>query len=63
MIRENVKAFAKVNIGLKVGKKRSDGYHNIDSYFLRIPFFDELTLTLEEGEYSIAKKQVRVFIF
>ena len=56
MIRENVKAFAKVNIGLKVGKKRSDGYHNIDSYFLRIPFFDELTLTLEEGEYRVEIK-------
>ena len=56
MIRENVKAFAKVNIGLKVGKKRRDGYHNIDSYFLRIPFFDELTLTLEEGEYRVEIK-------
>ena len=56
MIREKVKAFAKVNIGLKVGEKRSDGYHNIDSYFLRIPFFDELTLSLEEGEYRVEIK-------
>ena len=56
MIREKVKAFAKINIGLKVGEKRSDGYHNIDSYFLRIPFFDELTLSLEEGEYRVEIK-------
>ena len=47
MITQKIKAYAKVNIGLKVGKKRSDGYHDIDSYFLRIPFFDEITLSLE----------------
>ena len=56
MITQKIKAYAKVNIGLKVGKKRSDGYHDIDSYFLRIPFFDEITLSLEEGDYQVVIK-------
>lgn len=55
-MKETVRAYAKVNIGLKVGEKRSDGYHNIDSYFLRIPFYDELILSLENGEYSVKIK-------
>ena len=48
------RAYGKVNIGLKVGEKRADGYHNIDSYFLLIPFFDELEFSLAEGPYSVA---------
>ena len=56
MITQKIKAYAKVNIGLKVGKKRSDGYHDIDSYFLRIPFSDEITLFLEEGDYQVEIK-------
>ena len=48
MMTKHIKAYAKVNIGLKVGEKRTDGYHNIDSFFLRIPFFDDLYLSLED---------------
>lgn len=50
------RAYAKVNIGLKVGEKRSDGYHNIDSYFLRIPFYDSITFSLKEGPLHITIK-------
>ena len=31
---------AKINIGLKVLNKRSDGYHNLDSIFYPIPLYD-----------------------
>ncbi|MBQ0070766.1 MAG: hypothetical protein KBS81_02750 [Spirochaetales bacterium] len=47
------KAYAKVNIGLKVGEKRPDGYHNLDSHFLRIPVYDTLYINIEEGPFSV----------
>ena len=53
MVHIETKAYGKVNIGLKVGGKREDGYHDIDSYFLLIPFFDELSFSLEDGKYSV----------
>lgn len=48
-----VKAYAKVNIGLKVCAKRPDGYHDIDSHFMLIPLYDTLFLDIEEGPLSI----------
>jgi 4-diphosphocytidyl-2-C-methyl-D-erythritol kinase len=41
-----VKAPAKLNLGLKVLDKRVDGYHNIHSIFQTINLFDELTFEL-----------------
>ena len=38
------KAYAKVNLGLKVGKKRFDGYHNIETLMARIDLCDNITL-------------------
>ena len=40
-------AFAKINLTLSVGKRRDDGYHNIDSVMHSISLHD--TVTLEEG--------------
>jgi len=37
-----VKSFAKINLGLEVLGKRSDGYHEIRTLFQSIAFFDEL---------------------
>ena len=39
-----VKAPAKVNIGLKVDKKRHDGFHSIESIFQAVDFYDELKI-------------------
>lgn len=33
---------AKINLGLRVTAKRSDGYHNIDTVFYPLPFYDVL---------------------
>ena len=35
---------AKINLFLKVGKKRFDGFHNIESRFQLISLFDEITI-------------------
>ncbi|MBC7902892.1 MAG: 4-(cytidine 5'-diphospho)-2-C-methyl-D-erythritol kinase [Gemmatimonadaceae bacterium] len=39
---------AKINIGLKVLGKRSDGYHNISTIFYPIPFRDSLEIISSE---------------
>ncbi len=43
-----LKAFAKINIGLKILNKRPDGYHNIETIFHRVNLCD----TLELYEYD-----------
>src|SRR5262245_34772279 len=43
--RLEVKAFAKINLFLNVLKKRSDGFHDIETLFARISLFDTLRFT------------------
>ena len=40
----NVRAYAKINLGLRVLRRRNDGYHDIETIFHRINLYDELTL-------------------
>ncbi len=40
-----LKAYAKINLGLKIIGKRPDGYHNIESILQPISFFDTIELT------------------
>lgn len=37
------RAFAKINLGLYVLRKRPDGYHDLETVFLRIPWADVVT--------------------
>jgi len=37
-----IKSFAKINLGLEVGEKRGDGYHEIKTLFQSIDFYDIL---------------------
>jgi 4-diphosphocytidyl-2-C-methyl-D-erythritol kinase len=46
-----IKAFAKVNLGLRILEKRSDGYHNIHTIMQTISLCDTITLT--EGERTL----------
>lgn len=42
-------ANAKINIGLNVVEKRSDGYHNLETVFYPLPVYDELTVEEDPG--------------
>lgn len=48
-----VKTPAKINLSLKVGKKRPDGFHPIESVMQTISLFDFLTIELFDGEGKI----------
>lgn len=39
-----VKAYAKINLGLHILRKREDGYHDIETVFHRVNLYDEITL-------------------
>lgn len=42
-------AFAKINLHLKVGNKRSDGYHEIESLFQQISIADYISVSFAES--------------
>lgn len=39
---------AKINLGLRIVSKRNDGYHNLDTVFYPLPFYDILELVSTE---------------
>lgn len=49
----DVKAFAKINFGLEVLQKRPDGFHNINTIFLRVGLFDTLSFEFDENAERI----------
>jgi len=65
--RIEVKAPAKINVGLNIVKKRDDGYHNLETIFYQIhDLFDELTfeksdkfeLILEDKNLNLANGNI-----
>ncbi len=46
MIQE--RAYAKINLGLLVGSKREDGYHNMNSIMVPIDLYDELIFDIND---------------
>jgi 4-diphosphocytidyl-2-C-methyl-D-erythritol kinase len=48
----NVRAYAKINIGLHVLGKRPDGYHNIETVFRLIDLYDELEFVQDDEGIS-----------
>lgn len=44
---------AKINLGLKIVNKRSDGFHNIDSIMQTISLYDYLTISVDVSENPV----------
>jgi len=47
MFNKIIKSFAKINIGLRVLRKREDGFHDLETIFYPIKLFDEITVRIE----------------
>ena len=50
---------AKINIGLNVVEKRPDGFHNIESYFYPVPWFDALEI-IDAEEFSFTSSGIDI---
>ena len=50
-----LKAYAKINLGLKVLDKTSDGYHLLDMVMLPISLCDNIKITKRNDEISNVK--------
>jgi 4-diphosphocytidyl-2-C-methyl-D-erythritol kinase len=44
---------AKINLGLRVTSKREDGYHNLDTVFYPIPFYDILEIIPQQKSEEV----------
>ena len=44
------RAYAKVNLGLRIGSRRQDGYHPVQGIFQSIDLVDTLTLLAGEAD-------------
>ena len=56
-----LKAFAKINIGLKILSKRDDGYHNIETVFQQIDLCDNIKIMLkQDGRIKIRTTNTHV---
>lgn len=52
-MRTTLYAEGKINIGLIVGEKREDGYHNIESYMLRTDTSDRIRVNIVDSGCTI----------
>ena len=44
MTSTNIKACAKINLGLNIVSRRPDGYHNLETVFYPVPIYDDITI-------------------
>jgi len=54
-----IKSNAKINLGLSIIERRTDGFHNIESIFLPIPWFDKIEIK-KTDKTSFSANGVRI---
>jgi 4-diphosphocytidyl-2-C-methyl-D-erythritol kinase len=54
-----LKAYAKINLGLRILRKREDGYHEIKTVFTRVNPFDEINLELD-SKISMTSNEINL---
>lgn len=54
-----LKAYAKINLGLRILRKREDGYHDIETVFFRVNPFDEINLELD-SKISMTSNEINL---
>ncbi len=55
-----IRAFAKINLGLKILRQRKDGYHQIQTVYQTLALADRLTIELSGREISVECDDPRV---
>ena len=50
---------AKINLGLQILSKRNDGFHEIETCMVPIPFYDILELTLS-ADFSFEQTGIKI---
>ena len=49
------RAYAKINLDLRLGRRRPDGFHPIDTFFIRVDLFDTLDAEVtKNGKCTLA---------
>src|SRR4030095_3594875 len=54
------KAFAKINLGLRIKAKRADGFHDVQTILQAIDLADRLTVRARRGPFEIICETPRV---
>lgn len=57
----NLKAPAKINLGLVVGERRADGFHDLETIFCRINLYDYVALTPRARGIRLVSRTVSPF--
>ncbi|MCX6137205.1 MAG: 4-(cytidine 5'-diphospho)-2-C-methyl-D-erythritol kinase [Ignavibacteriales bacterium] len=53
-------AYAKINLGLRILGRRSDGFHDIETIFHRVNLYDKISLEKTDGNISLTVSQKNV---
>ncbi|MEP7146117.1 MAG: 4-(cytidine 5'-diphospho)-2-C-methyl-D-erythritol kinase [bacterium] len=65
MFTSTLKSFSKINVGLRILRKREDGYHDLETIFYPVKLHDEILIVIEKSKTdfnSVLLRSNRAFI-